>query len=117
MSLSSDPHAVPSLREHKEELAAALATRRVLGPELEEEVVQQFLQRIERAVEARAEEVSRTIARRQRSRAATVAASIGLSVPLVGITDDTTGPVGVALVCLMVVVVNLIDVARDFVKR
>jgi Tfp pilus assembly protein PilF len=51
VNLSREPRAASSLREHDDELAADLAARRELGPELEEEVVQQFLQRVERAVE------------------------------------------------------------------
>jgi hypothetical protein len=92
----------------KDELSSAVAARRELGPEYEDEVVDALVEKIERRLEKRLEE--RRPAPVQRGeppwRQAPLIASLGLSIPLLGIAGGTGGVPGIALVALAIVLVN-----------
>jgi hypothetical protein len=88
----------------REELSAALAARRELGPEYEDAVVEAFVDKIERRLEERMKTAPR---RHQPSGLAVPLGSLGIAIPLLGVAGGTAGIWGVVVVCIAIVVVNL----------
>lgn len=97
------------------ELKAALAARRELGPELEDDVLAAFLGRLENHIDARvAERVGQQRERvKQSSRAepvevGVIAGSFALAIPLLAIAGGIAHTVGVIAVVFGLVAVNLL---------
>jgi hypothetical protein len=83
----------------KDEAQAALAARRELGPDYEDELATRFAERIE----ARLRE--RSPAKRNES-PAVVIVSLLVAIPLIAIAGSTVGLAGVIVVCAALVLVN-----------
>jgi anti-sigma factor RsiW len=99
----------------REELRAAIEARRELGAEYEPQIIDAFLERVEKRVEERA--ASKPAKREQhpdRSSSVTplVLGSLGLSIPLIAIAGASAGALGVAMVCVAIVLVNLLATRR-----
>jgi hypothetical protein len=91
----------------RSELESTLAARRELGAELEPQLVESFLDRVEQHLEER----SRTQAPAPRDRGQELGlaiVSLVLSIPLIAIAGERAGTLGVALVCLAIVLVNVV---------
>ncbi len=91
----------------RDELEAALAARRDLGPDYERELADALAERIEQRVEARLRE--RLPAKRERDKELALAVvSMVLAIPLLGIAGGTAGLPGVVAVCAAIVLVNVL---------
>lgn len=87
----------------REDARASLEARRELGPAYEEELAERFAQRIE----ARLRERERAPARRNADNTnAVTVVSIIAAIPLIAIAGGTSGPVGIAMVCVALVLIN-----------
>src|SRR5207248_7286110 len=101
-------------RELATDLKAAVAARRELTPELEDQVIEAFLARIERRVDERvAQQVasSRTGPKQMRGEPVdigVIAGSFALSIPLIAIAGGIAGGVGIVVVLVALVAVNLL---------
>ena len=84
----------------RDEAQAALETRRELGPDYEDELVERFAQRIE----ARLRE--RTPAKSSQQSPALGIVSLVVAIPLIAIAGGTVGLAGVIAVCVALVLVN-----------
>jgi hypothetical protein len=85
----------------REEARATLEARRELGPAYEEELAERFAQRIEARLRERAP------ARRNADNTnAVTVVSIIAAIPLIAIAGGTSGPVGIAMVCVALVLIN-----------
>jgi hypothetical protein len=85
----------------REEARATLEARRELGPEYEDELVEQFARKLEKRLKK-----DRAPAKRSGPDTAIVVVSLLAAIPLVAIAGGTVGVPGVALVCLALVLVN-----------
>ena len=119
MSREIQPSKPPSLRELRDELQVAINARRELPAEMEDALVTNFLQQIERAidlrVDARVNEVMKYQKKTSSAAVGKVAASLALSIPLVAIAANmgpVAGPIGVAVVALMVLIINIMAFVR-----
>ena len=83
----------------RDEAQAALAARRELGPDYEDELAERFAARIEERLRERAP------ARRNES-PAVVIISLLVAIPLIAIAGSTVGLAGVIAVCAALVLVN-----------
>lgn len=91
----------------RDDLAAAIETRRELGAELEPQVIDAFVERIEKRIDERLRD--RGPARPDSSQQLALAiVSLGVSIPLLGIAAGVTGLAGVIAVCAALVLVNLV---------
>jgi len=93
----------------QDELHAVVAARRELGPEYEPELIDSFLERVERRVEKRHGKAAR---RSHEADMPLVLGSLGLAIPLLAIAGAAAGVVGVALVCVAIVLVNVLALRR-----
>jgi Flp pilus assembly protein TadB len=95
----------------REELEAALAARRELGPEREPEVVDAFLDRVERQLERRIAERS-PVPRDERGfeqrRFALGLISVACGIPLTAIALGTSGLAALVVVWVGIVLVNVV---------
>lgn len=89
----------------RDELEAALAARRELGPEYETEIANSLAERIEERLEARLRE--RVPVRRGTPPLALAVISMAFAIPLLGIAAGTAGLPGIVAVCTAIVLVNL----------
>ncbi len=83
----------------RDEAQAALAARRELGPDYEDELAERFAERIEARLRERAP------AKRNES-PAVVIISLLVAIPLIAIAGSTVGLAGVIVVCAALVLVN-----------
>ena len=83
----------------RDEAQAALAARRELGPEYEDELAARFAERIEASLR------ERSPAKRNES-PAVVIVSLLVAIPLIAIAGSTVGLAGVIVVCAALVLVN-----------
>jgi hypothetical protein len=83
----------------RDEAQAALAARRELGPDYEDELAERFAARIEARLRERAP------AKRNES-PAVVIISLLVAIPLIAIAGSTVGLAGVIVVCAALVLVN-----------
>ncbi len=88
----------------REEVRSALAARRELGPDYEDEVVDALVEKIERRLEARDSELKR----RRDHQKELMLGSMGISIPLLAIAAVFGGLPGIALVCAALAVVALV---------
>lgn len=100
----------------REEVEVALETRRELGAGLEPEIVDGFVDRIETAIDRRIDEklAGRKLPARKKSndgKYGVTFVSMGVSIPLLGIAQDSL--VAMALVLAALVAINVIVWTRD----
>lgn len=117
MSRVPEPARPRDLHEFHDDLKATLAARREINPEMEDVLIANFLQQVERRIDARVDarvaEVAKGQVRRSGQATGMVATSLALSIPLIAIMAwSPIGMTGVVLVLAMVVIVNLIGLAR-----
>jgi Flp pilus assembly protein TadB len=97
------------LSEIRPELEATLAARHELGAELEPQLVERFVEKLETEIDRRID--ARLAAQRRPGRRGSVTpmvlGSLGIAIPLMGVAGGTAGAVGIAFVCLAIVLVNL----------
>ncbi len=97
----------------REELQAHVAARRELGPEYEPELMDSFLERIEKRVDERRHgKAARRETRPHTTITPLVLGSLALSIPLIAIAGERAGALGVAMVCIAIVLVNLFAARR-----
>jgi hypothetical protein len=84
----------------RDELRHALATRRELGPEYEDEIADALADKIERRL------AERRPARREGAITPLVLGTLGVAIPLIAIAGNFAGAVGVIAVCVALVLVN-----------
>ncbi len=109
-------------RETTNDLKAALAARRELDPELEDQVLEAFLARVEQRIDARVRqqmgEPRITPVRRQNDRVEVevVAGTFALAIPLLAIAGRIAGSVGVLLIVAALIAVNLLYFVDRWVR-
>jgi hypothetical protein len=91
----------------KDELEAAIETRKELGAELEPEVIDGFVERIERRIAERGTESERALKARREHQKEMVLGAMGISVPLLLFAAIFTGLAGVIAVCAALGVIVL----------
>ena len=89
----------------REEARASLEAHRELGPAYEEELAERFAQRIEERLREQAPAPARPNADHM---TAITVVSIIAAIPLIAIAGGTSGPVGIAMVCVALVLINLL---------
>lgn len=89
----------------RDEVQSALAARRELGVEYEDEVVEALVEKIERRLGERRAAPRPVVT-------PLVLGSLGISIPLIGVAANFAGLAGVIAVCVAVVLVNLIATRR-----
>ncbi len=106
------------MSELGKELEATLRARQELGSELEPQLVERFVDRLEAEIDRRVDQ--RLAERRPEPRphrpgsvTPMVLGSLGIAIPLMGVAGGTAGAVGIALVCLAVVLVNFFWAIRS----
>jgi hypothetical protein len=93
----------------REELEAAIETRKELGTELEPAVVEAFVDRIERRLEQRFLESERALKVKRQHQRVMVLSAMAISVPLLAIAGGLAGLAGVVAVCAALVVVAVVS--------
>lgn len=96
----------------QEELRAVVAARRELGPEYEPELIDSFLERIEGKLDQRHRGKAARRDKEHHAITPLVLGSLGLSIPLIAIAGAQAGALGVAMVCIAIVLVNLFVARR-----
>lgn len=103
----SDPETVS-------DLGAAVAARRELGPEMEDEVLESFLARIEERVGLRAAQPADTRPSAKSKKAeiespvAVVGGSLILTIPSLAIAGDVAGSMGLVLVVVALIAIDML---------
>jgi Flp pilus assembly protein TadB len=92
----------------RDELEAAIETRRELGSDMEPAVIDSFVERIERRLSERTEESERSLKRRRDHQKEMVLGAMGISVPLLAIAAIFTGVAGVLIVCAALAVIAVV---------
>jgi Flp pilus assembly protein TadB len=92
----------------RDELEAAIETRRELGSDMEPAVIDSFVERIERRISERTEESERSLKRRRDHQKEMVLGAMGISVPLLAIAAIFTGVAGVLIVCAALAVIAVV---------
>jgi Flp pilus assembly protein TadB len=92
----------------RDELEAAIETRRELGSDMEPAVIDSFVERIERRFSERTEESERSLKRRRDHQKEMVLGAMGISVPLLAIAAIFTGVAGVLIVCAALAVIAVV---------
>jgi Flp pilus assembly protein TadB len=92
----------------RDELEAAIETRRELGSDMEPAVIDSFVERIERRISERTEESERSLKRRRDHQKEMVLGAMGISVPLLAIAAIFTGVAGVIVVCAALAVIAVV---------
>jgi hypothetical protein len=86
----------------RDEVEEALAARRELGPEYEDQVLDALVDKIERRLSERG-----PARRHEPYHLGVPLGSLGIAIPLVGAAGGTAGLAGVVAVCIAIVLVNL----------
>ena len=86
----------------RDEAHAALAARRELGPDYEEELAERFAARIE----SRLREREHMLPAKRTDSPAVAIVSLLVAIPLIAIAGSTVGLAGVIVVCAALVLVN-----------
>ncbi|MBV9279210.1 MAG: hypothetical protein JOZ41_03935 [Chloroflexi bacterium] len=109
-------------RDVATDLHSAVAARRELGPELEDEVVEAFLARVQQRIDAQVrsqidQSPSRPVARHGGAESApwVVPATLALSIPLIAIAGAAGG--WIAILVVMVAVVSVFAIYMEYAKR
>jgi hypothetical protein len=92
----------------RDELQAAIETRKELGAELEPEVIDAFVERIERRLDERRTESEQALKRKREHQKEMVLGAMGISVPLLAIAAIFTGLAGVLVVCGALAVIAVV---------
>jgi hypothetical protein len=90
----------------REELTAAVETRRELGQDLEPHVIDGFLERVGHAIDERVDERLLKRGGREEGTIGLAVFSLLFGIPLTGIGAGTTGLAGLVVVWLGIVLVN-----------
>lgn len=93
----------------KDELRAAIETRRELGAEMEPAVIDAFVERIERRLAERSGESERSLQRKRDHQKEMVLGAMGISVPLFALAAIFTGLPGVLAVCAALAVIAIVS--------
>ena len=93
----------------RDELEAAIETRRELGSDMEPAVIDAFVERIERRIGERNEESERSLKRKREHQKEMVLGAMGISVPLLAIAAIFTGLAGVIVVCAALAVIAVVS--------
>jgi hypothetical protein len=96
----------------QEELRAVVAARRELGPEYEPELIDSFLERIEARVDKRHRGKAARRDKEHHAITPLVLGSLGLAIPLLAVAGSAAGALGVAMVCVAIVLVNILALRR-----
>ena len=96
----------------REELEAAIETRKEMGAEMEPAVIDAFVARIEQRLVQRAEQNERALKDRRNHQKEMILGSMGISVPLFAIAAIFTGLAGVLAVLVALVVIAVVS-TRD----
>jgi hypothetical protein len=91
----------------KDELQAAIETRKEVGAELEPAVIDGFVARIEQRLADRAEENERSLKRKREHQKEMVLGAMAISIPLLAIAAIFTGLAGVIAVCAALAVIAI----------
>jgi hypothetical protein len=92
------------------ELKAAIAARRELGPDMEDEVLANFLARIDQHIDERLAQQQAARPRRRSKPEDTMGGSMALSIPLIVVAGIFGHGFGIAVVVLGLVLINLMYV-------
>ena len=84
----------------KDELQAAIQTRKELGDEMEPAVIDAFVERIEGRLADGEDARERALTRRRNHQKEMVLGSMGIAIPLLAIAAVFTGLAGVIVVCV-----------------
>jgi hypothetical protein len=93
----------------RDELEAAIETRRELGADLEPAVIDAFVERIERRISERTGESERSLKRKRDHQKEMVLGAMGISVPLLAIAAIFTGLAGVIVVCAALALIAVVS--------
>ena len=93
----------------RDELEAAIETRRELGSDMEPAVIDAFVERIERRISERTEESERSLKRKRDHQKEMVLGGMAISIPLLAIAAALTGLAGVIVVCVALAVVAVVS--------
>jgi cytochrome P450 len=96
----------------REELEAAIETRKEMGAEMEPEVVEAFVARIEQRLVERADQNERALKRKRDHQKEMVLGSMAISVPLFAIAAVFSGLPGILAVLVALVVIAVVS-TRD----
>ncbi|MGH3082332.1 MAG: hypothetical protein ACRDNH_14550 [Gaiellaceae bacterium] len=97
----------------REELEAAIAARKELGPELEPAVIDSFVERIEKSLVKRDEQREKALKRKRDHQKELVLGAMGTSIPLMLIAAIFTGLAGVIAVCVAIAVVAIVSARQS----
>ena len=92
----------------RDELQAAIETRKELGAEMEPAIVDSFVERIEQRLVERDEQREKALSRKRAHQKEMVLGSIAISIPLMTIAAIFTGLAGVIAVCVAIAVVAIV---------
>jgi hypothetical protein len=96
----------PTVR--RDELQAAIETRKELGAEMEPAIVDSFVERIEQRLVERDEQREQALRRKRAHQKEMVLGSMAISIPLMAIAAIVTGLAGVIAVCAAIAVVAIV---------
>ena len=94
----------------RDEVESALAARRELGPEYEDEILDAFLAKVEERLEQRGstyEQAEKALKRRRDHQREMILGSMGIAVPLFVVAAIFTGLAGIIVVCATLAVIAL----------
>ena len=97
-----------SERVPRDELEAAIETRKELGSEMEPAIIDSFVERIERRLVERSEASERAIQSRRNHQKEMILGAMGISVPLFALAAIFTGLAGVIVVCATLAVIAIV---------
>jgi hypothetical protein len=92
----------------REELEAAIETRKEMGAEMEPAVIDAFVERLERRLVERADQNELVLKRRRDHQKEMILGSMGISVPLFVIAAVFTGLPGILAVLVALVVIAVV---------
>jgi hypothetical protein len=108
------PHAAPrrieSVSERgvdRDELQAAIAARKELGPDMEPAVIDAFVERIERRLVERSDAEERALRKKRDHQKEMILGSLAIGIPLLAIAGHFTGLTGVVAVCAVLALIAL----------
>ena len=94
----------------KDELEEAVAARKELGPEYEDEVLDAFLEKVERRLEQRGAsgaEGQKALKRQRDHQMGMTLGAMALSIPLIAIAGGIAGLAGILAVCAALAVIAI----------
>ncbi len=93
----------------REELEAAIETRRELGEEMEPAVIDAFVERIERRLVERDDTREKALKRKRDHQRDMVLGGMAISIPMLAIAAIFTGLPGVIVVCAALAVIAIVS--------